>query len=183
MDTEFTFAAGFNAPPFFAQDKVVIIAYNKDNNSLNYAGKTNSQLQLQNQFPLKLSHKDLDDFTFPIDPIITLSFKNVITRRTISKGKKRGSVKERWTEDDVDITISGVFINNDDAYPEEVNKVRAFFEQHSAIDVTCTLLNDRGINQIAIESLNLPFTKGKNNQAFEIKAFSDDVFTLLIEDN
>ena len=129
----------------------------------------------------KFKCKGLDDFTFPIDPVISLGFKNVITRRTVSKGTKRGSVKERWTEDDVDITISGVFISNDDTYPVEVDKLRAFFQKHTAIDVVCTLLNERDITQIAIESINFPFTKGTNNQAIEIKAYSDDVFQLLIE--
>lgn len=183
MDTNFSFTIGTSEPPIFLQDKVVIIAYDQNNKSLNYYGKTNSPLKLQNQFPLTFKVKGLDDFTFPIDPIITLGMKNVIVRRTVSKGTKRGSVKERWTEDDVDITISGVFISDDDTYPVEVDKVRAFFQQHRAIDVVCTLLNDRDITQIAVESFNLPHTKGKNNQAFEIKAFSDDVFQLLIEDN
>lgn len=182
MDSKFTFATGFNLPPFFAKDKVVIVAYDKDKNSLNYYGKTDGALQVQNQYPLTFQCKGLKDFTFPIDPVITLGFKNVITRRTVSKGTNRGSVKEHWTEDDVDITISGVFISKDGSYPKEVNQVREFFKQHQAIDVLCTLLNELDIKMIAIESFDLPFTKGKNNQAFEIKAYSDDVFQLL-EDN
>ncbi|MEI6683427.1 MAG: DUF6046 domain-containing protein [Bacteroidota bacterium] len=181
METDHTFATGYNLPPFFLQDMVVIMAYDKNDKSLNYVGKTDSPLKLQHQFPLTFKVKGLEDFTFPIDPIITMGFKNVITRRTVSKGTKRGSIKERWTEDDVDITISGVFISEDGTYPVEVDKLRAFFEQHTAIDVVCTLLNERNINQIAIESFELPFTKGKDNQAFQIKAFSDDVFQLLIE--
>jgi hypothetical protein len=179
MDVNFTFASGYNLPPFFAKDKVVIVSVDKDNKAIN----TDGMSQVQNQYPLTFKCKGLDDFTFPIDPIITLGFKNVITRRNVSKGDKRGSVKERWTEDDVDITISGVFISKDDSYPEEVGKLQAFFKQRQAIDVVCKLLNERQVNQIAIESLDLPFTKGMNNQAFEIKAYSDDVFTLLIEDN
>ncbi len=182
MDINPTYAAGFNLPPFYAKDKVVIIAYDKERNSLDYAGETNSIFQVQHQYPLTFKCKGLTDFKFPIDPVITLGFKNVITRRTVSKGTKRGSVKEHWTEDDVDITISGVFISDDDTYPKEVDQVRAFFKQHQAIEVFCTLLNDRDIETIAIESFDLPFTKGVCNQAFEIKAYSDDAFKLLIED-
>jgi hypothetical protein len=132
-------------------------------------------------YNLKFKCKGLKDFTFPINPVIALGFKNVITRRTISKGTKRGSVKERWTEDDVDITISGVFISSDGSYPKEVDQLRSFFKQHNAIDVVCTLLNERDITQISIESYDLPFTKGGDTQAFEIKAYSDDVYQLLIE--
>ena len=181
MDSNFTFAAGFNLPPFYAKDKVVIVRYDKDRNSIDYSGQTDSALQVQHQYPLTLKCKGLPDFTFPIDPVITLGFKNVITRRTVSKGTKRGSVKEHWTEDDVDITISGVFISTDGSYPKEVNQLREFFKQHTAIEVHCDLLNGHDINSIAIESFDLPFTKGTNNQAFEIKAYSDDAFNLLIE--
>lgn len=134
-----------------------------------------------NQFPLTLRAQGLDDFTFPLDPFISVSFKNIITRRTISKGTGRGSVKERWTEDDADISISGTFINRDGDYPAEVNMLRKFFEKHEAIDVTCTLLNEKDIFKIAIESLEFAHTKGPENQKFEIKAYSDDVFQLLIE--
>lgn len=133
-----------------------------------------------NQFPLTLE-SDGVKFTFPIDPIITLGFKNVITRRTVSKGDKRGSVKERWSEDDVDITISGVFISSDESYPAEVDQLRKFFMKKKSVNVTCTLLNNLNIQQIAIESYNLPFTKGTRNQAYEIKAYSDEPFQLLIE--
>jgi hypothetical protein len=178
MDTNNTKAIGYNLPPFFAKDKVVIVSVDRDKKSIN----TNGLLQVQNQYPLTFKCQGLTDFTFPIDPVITLGFKNVITRRTVSKGTKRGSVKEHWTEDDVDITISGVFISDDDTFPKEVNQVREFFKQHQAIEVYCTLLNDRDIDTIAIESFDLPFTKGICNQAFEIKAYSDDAFKLLIED-
>ena len=50
----------------------------------------------------------LDDFKFPLDPIISLASKNIITRRYVNKTKTRGSIKERWSQDDWEITISGV---------------------------------------------------------------------------
>jgi hypothetical protein len=172
-------APGYKLPPFWDLKKGVVIV------KLDSEGKitTSAQNEIPSQFPLTFKCEGLEDFTFPIEPIISLSFKNVITRRTVSKGSKRGSVKERWSEDDVDITISGIFINTEDenVYPKEVDKVRAFFQQHFSIDVECELLNDRGINKISIADLNLPPTKGQNNQAFEIKAYSDDIFELLLD--
>lgn len=180
MDTRITFAAGMNFPSIFPQGKVVVVSYDTNNDILNNG--EGSAVNARNQYPLTFKVDGLPDFKFPIDPIISLSFKNVITRRIVSKGTKRGSVKERWTEDDVDITITGVFINEDDDNPpQEIDQLRAFFEQHKAIDVVCTLLTNHDITKIAIESLDLPFTKGIRNQTFQIKAYSDDVFQLLIE--
>jgi len=134
-----------------------------------------------NQFPLSFKANGLSEFIFPLDPFISVSLKNIITRRTISKGNKRGTVKERWTEDDAEITISGTFQSTDGSYPKEVEQLRNYFNKHEAIDVACTLLNEKDILKIAIESLDFPHTKGADTQQFEIKAYSDDVFQLLIE--
>ena len=166
---------GFALPPFVLSGKTVVIV--DTNGNMNVDGYNASGTQ----YPLTLRAEGLEDFTFPIDPIISLSFKNIIAKRTVAKGKQRGTVKERWTQDDVEINISGVFISKDGDYPTEVAKLQAFFDQHKAIDVICDLLNQRNINQIVIEGLELPHTKGAENQSFSIKAVSDDVFQLLIE--
>jgi hypothetical protein len=177
MDNNHVIATGFSLPPYFLRGKVVII------NTENESGKIslNGFQPSGKQYPLTLRAQGLNDFTFPLDPIISVSMKNIITRRTVAKGKKRGTVKERWTEDDAEITITGVFISPDGEYPAEVEQLRAFFNQHQAIDVICDILNQKDINQIVIESLDFPHTKGEENQSFEIKAYSDDVFQLLIE--
>jgi len=112
-----------------------------------------------------------------------LSFKNSITRRQVAKGNTRGTIKESWTQDDVEITISGIFINEANAYPDEVKLLMQYFNLHKSIKVTCSLINAHEIDYIAIESIDLPFTKGSNNQAFQIKAYSDDVFELLKQTN
>ncbi|MDD2962572.1 MAG: DUF6046 domain-containing protein [Bacteroidales bacterium] len=135
-----------------------------------------------NPYPITLMADGLEDFTFPIDPLINLSFKNIITRRTVAKGKNRGTVKERWTQDDVEITISGVFINADGYYPPEVYQLMDYANHPGAVEVICDYLNQRDIFYIAIETVSLPHTKGIENQAYEIKAVSDDVFQLLIEE-
>lgn len=163
-------------PPFLGVGHVTVMAADRSD-----LPQMADQYRGSNQFPLTFQAEGLPDFTFPIDPIITLGFKNVIARRNVAKGDTRGTVKERWTEDDVDITISGIFISADDKYPAEVNQLREFFKQRKSVKVVCSLLNDLDINQIAIESYDLPFTKGGNNQAFEIKAYSDDFSQLLIE--
>lgn len=180
METTKVFAPGFNLPPILFKDKVVVIN-NTGNSSLEFAGQSSGSLVVTRQFPLTFKVIGLAPFTFPIDPFISLSLRNVITRRTVAKGKIRGTIKERFTIDDVEITISGVFISNQDTYPEEVDKLREYCEFPVSVQVICSLLNDRGIDSIAIESLDLPATSGVNNQAFQIRAFSDDIINLLIK--
>jgi hypothetical protein len=122
-------------------------------------------------------------FIFPNPPIISLSSKNIITRRYVSKGNKRGSVKERWSEDDWDITINGLLqSDNNFTYTEYLKQLLPYCREKKSISVTCDLLiSVFGITRIAIESYDFPFTKGEENQGFSIKAFSDDIHELLIE--
>lgn len=179
MEVKKVIAKGYQLPPFWDKKKVQVVNVSDGTMQLSNNSITPSQ------YPLTFKAADKDPFTFPIDPIITLNFKNIIIRRNVAKGKYRGSVKERWSEDDVDITISGVLINTEDetAMPKELDELRKYCQLNTSIEVECSLLNGRDIFKIAIESLNLPATKGQNNQTYEIKAYSDDIFELLIDEN
>lgn len=179
MDRNLVIAPGINLPPLLFKQKVVIINYSKSDGSLMVGG--DEPVVVRKQFPLTFKAPGLKPFQFPIDPFISVSFKNIITRRSVAKGDKRGTVKERWTEDDAEINISGVLIADDDHYPDDVFTLQKYFETRQAIGAECRVLNDLGITSIVIESFDLPFTKGVENQAFTIKAYSDDVFNLLIE--
>jgi len=120
------------------------------------------------------------DFDFPVDPIISLSSKNIITRRYVNKSGMRGTIKERWSQDDWDITISGVIIEPDaDAMKNILLELRKYCESPKSVDVKCMVLSATDITKISIESLDLPFTKGVENQTFVIKAYSDNEYTLL----
>ena len=177
MDSQVIFAKAFDLPPVFIQGKVAIVSYQDQRDAL-----MSQERQAVNQYPLTLKAPGLDDYTFPIDPLVSIAMKNIITRRQVAKGEKRGTIKERWTEDDAEITITGILIGPDETYPEdEVSRLQAFYGQRRAIDVECAQLNDRGIQQIAIERLELPHTKGAANQAFMITAYSDDADELLTE--
>lgn len=176
METNVVIAPGINLPPVWLKDKVVVI--NMHNGNIN---ESEDSAIVSQQYPLTFSCDGLDDFTFPIDPIISLSFSNIIIRRHVAKGSKRGSIKERWSEDDVSITITGVLASKQGNYPTAVKHLREYFEYRGKIDVFSPLLNSHNIFSIAIESLDLPPTKGLENQSFQIKAYSDDVFNLLIE--
>lgn len=188
-------ATGYNLPPYFLNNKVVVINPDTMNDVdmevdvVNYEKETGKVsiatdfTGIRYQYPLTFKSPLLNDFAFPIDPFISLSFKNTITRRQVAKGSTRGTVKERWTEDDVEITITGIFISDDNTMPEAVSRLHEYFELHESIEVECALLNSRYIYRIVIESLDFPHTKGSGNQAFQIKAYSDDVFQLLVKTN
>lgn len=131
---------------------------------------------------------DIDgvEWRLPVDPLISVNGKNVIKRRYVSKAGKdgrRGSVKECWSQDDYDITIAGVLIAEDNAsLIEMLNNLQKVCQKAEAVSVYCEFLNNAntfGIQKIAIESYDFPFTKGMENQSFTIKAYSDDSYELL----
>lgn len=131
---------------------------------------------------------DIDgvEWRLPVDPLISVNGKNVIKRRYVSKAGKdgrRGSVKECWSQDDYDITIAGVLIAEDNAaLVELMDKLQKICAKAEAVSVYCEFLNNAntfGIQKIAIESYDFPFTKGMENQSFTIKAYSDDSYELL----
>lgn len=126
---------------------------------------------------------DTITYTFPLDPIISLQGKNIIVRRYVSKRKYGGSIKERWSQDDWELTISGTIIGEAEHVGEHVKTIHKICsESKQGVEISCDFINDYvGINRIAIESFDFPFTKGVENQDLIIKAYSDDVYNLLIE--
>lgn len=120
-------------------------------------------------------------WTFPIDPVITISGSNNIVKRSVLKTNNgtitRGTIKELWSQNDYDITISGLFINSayDNKIPtDNLLKLRSYCEGRQTVLVMSDLFTVFNIKRIAIESFELPFTAGKANQQFTIKAVSDD---------
>lgn len=137
------------------------------------------------RFPLELSLVDREDWWLvPIEPLITLTGRNIIVRRQVSKGKIRGSIKERWTQDDYQVKIEGALMDlKRDDYPrDDVQKLRNFCEA-AKLKVRCPLFEIFSINQIVVESYDFPFTKGIQNQQYTINAYSDDTYKLLLKNN
>lgn len=80
------------------------------------------------------------------------------------KGQIRGSIKERWTQDDYSVRIEGILMGMDGKYPEaDVAKLRSFCEA-GHVKALNPLLEIFGISQLAIESWDIPFTSGTINQ-------------------
>ena len=144
----------------------------------------------QNQFfPFSFrSSKDENWYLLPWEPMINISGGNTIIKRNIAKSGKNliGSIKERWSTDDYEITITGAFYGDkllgksSQTYPRfEMEKLRDYLLTPEAIEVLCEPLQILNINKIVIESVSFPFTKGENVQAYEIKALSDFPYDLL----
>ena len=125
------------------------------------------------------------EWRLPVDPLVSVSGKNVIKRRYVAKSSNRGSIKECWSQDDYDVNISGVIIAEDAVkLAEHLSNLRKVCNMAESVEIVSEFLNNPstfGINRIAIESYDFPFTKGLENQSFTINAYSDDSYKLLEE--
>lgn len=146
----------------------------------------------QQFFPLSFSVDNRNTwYLLPYEPFISVYGKNTIIRRNVAKIKNSiGSVKERWSQADYEITITGVLIGDflkgdvSRCFPRtDFERLRRILTTAKQIDVQCPLLELLGINQIVIEDFSFPFSKGENVQAYEIKAYSDFPYQLLIDRN
>lgn len=143
-------------------------------------------------FPLKFSFSDEGvKWLFPYEPMLTISSGNVIAESNVAKQGDafRGTVKERWSMKDWDITITGVLFGSlmngraEDCFPSK--KLKELFEfliAAKSIYIYNHALLELGILKVVIYDYSFPFTKGENVQAYEIKCKSDDAFDLLIKD-
>lgn len=149
----------------------------------------------QQFFPLSMSiDKGKTYFRLPYEPLISISGKNVIAKRRVAKWNAEnskqltGTIKERWSQDDYEITITGVLMgallkgNFEDCYPRaDFEKLKKALTNSKEIWINCPPLELLGINKIAVDDFSYPFTKGENVQAYEIKACSDYSYNLLME--
>jgi len=144
-------------------------------------------------FPLKMSVDGSNWFLLPYEPIINVSGGNEVVKRNVAKWKKdishkRGTIKERWSQKDYSINITGVLMGNqldgkfEESFPrEDFQKLKALLESATEIHVNCPLLELLDIHKIVIEDFDFPFSKGENVQGYSIKAISDDAYNLLTE--
>ncbi len=154
--------------------------------------------EAQQFFPFWFVDDAGNKWLLPYEPMVTISGKNTIIRRNVAKARSTtkngisigGSIKERWNQADYEITITGVLIGSlltgsvQDCYPiKDFERLRDIMITPKSIKVFCEPLQLLGINQIVIEDFSFPFTKGENVQAYEIKAYSDFDYKLLLDIN
>ncbi|MCC2590362.1 DUF6046 domain-containing protein [Chryseobacterium sp. MFBS3-17] len=152
--------------------------------------RNDRRIQEENQFfPFSFrASADENWWLLPWEPMINIEASNSITRRTVAKAGKNqiGSIKERWSTEDYNITITGALYGDRmmgksaQTYPRyEMEKLRDYLLTPEAIEVMCEPLQILNINRIVIESVSFPFTKGEDVQAYEIRAISDFPYDLI----
>ena len=181
---------GGKVPPYWLMGKTVLREV--DNNDFSgLRGMTDEELEdivrtnalgipMVMPLSLRLDVEGAEEWLLPEEPMISITGQNIITRRHVSKVRLWGSIKERWTQDDYTVMVEGLLLGRDGRYPKnDVERLRRYCEA-GKVKVLCPLLEIFGITQIAIESWDIPFTSGTTNQNYEITAYSDDIYKLLI---
>ncbi len=138
------------------------------------------------QMPCRIGDTERTLWLLPYEPKIAVRGKNVITRRMIAKRKEGGygTVKELWTKDDWEVIIYGTLFdhNRPNELPTEyISKLSSLCSLGKPLIIDNALLAALGIGQIAIADYRFPETPGIGYQNFEIVAYSDSNFNLLIE--
>ena len=134
---------------------------------------------------VKLSNGNENYWQLPWEPLVSVNGGNVIVKRNVAKAKNfGGTIKERWAQDDWEITIEGDFMNEDStAYPKAaVEQLKAICEAEDTVDVQHELLNSLGITRMVIQDYSFPFTTGPENQRWTVKALSDKGWELLVKE-
>lgn len=128
----------------------------------------------------QLEEPGAKEWEFPVEPMVSVQCQHILTRRHVSKGKVRGSIKERWTQDDYTIHIEGILMSKDGKYPKDDVAILKNFCEKGQVKALSVFLEVFGISQVAISSWSFPFTSGATNQNYTIEAYSDDVARLLV---
>lgn len=133
-------------------------------------------------FPLRLKTEEegSEEWLVPFEPTVTVRSENLIKHRYVNKGRVKGSIKERWTQNNYSVTIEGTLSSRDGDYPEsDVSKLVKHCEA-AKLTVLHPLLEILGISHIVVERWTLPHTDGKSHQRYRIDACSDDIYKLLL---
>ncbi len=153
-------------------------------------------------FPLSFSFTEGGQkWMFPYEPMINISSGNNIIKRNVAKlspknesltGKFEtsfGTVKERWSRKDFEISVTGVLIGSimqgtaQDCFPKkQMIALFDFLTYAKEIFIYCEPLEILGITKVVVEDYSFPFTKGENVQAYDIKLVSDTATTLLLRE-
>ncbi len=134
------------------------------------------------QCPLSIGTQGMGMWQLPLDPMIGVQSKTIISRRYVAKSQRRGSIKELWSMDDWDVDISGVLIGeSNEELQHLVGKLREYCQVGESLMVECEYLSEAfDIQRLVVESYDFPHTKGMTNQTFRLKCYSDEDYDLLI---
>lgn len=148
--------------------------------------------KVENQFfPLSFRRRSESEayFTLPYEPIISISSTNNIVKRTVAKNVDiPGTIKERFSQGDYKITITGSLFGEksvgrqEECFPREhFELLKQYCTHPQGLEVRCEPLQLLGINHIVVEEFRFPFTKGENVQAYIMECVSDFTADFLLE--
>ncbi len=123
-----------------------------------------------------------ESWQFPIDPIISISGKNIITKRNVCKTNQnnwRGSIKELWSQDDYNINITGIFVG--ETAENDIAKLKDLINYQGDVYLHCNIFEQLDIYSLVIESFDIKETF-PGRYEYSLKCLSDDAYELLIED-
>ena len=105
--------------------------------------------------------------------------KNIVKTTILGRS---GTIKEYIADGDYVINMKGIITGSNGVYPkEQVNNLFQFLKLKKNLKITSPYLNDIfGINEIVIESYDMPQTEGGYSyQVFNINALSDYAYEIL----
>jgi len=88
---------------------------------------------------------------------------------------RNGSIKEYISDDDYNITITGIIAGGNNVYPKnEVLALKKVLDSPVAINVNSWFLNQFGVHSFVVKDYNFNQEAGRNSQqSFSISAISD----------
>lgn len=164
---------------------------------LNTIPEVDSIPENKQYFPLSFSFAENGTkWTFPFEPMISISGGNTIKNSNVSKhgldkkgNQLAGTTKTRLYRKDYEITITGTLMGKqlqgkyEDCFPKkQMTDLFKYLIHSGSLFVYSHPLEILGINHIVIEDYSFPFTKGENMQAYEIKALSDYPYSLIVKE-
>jgi hypothetical protein len=143
--------------------------------------KSKNLLGIDIEMPLKLETPDGEMWEFPVEVLVNVKGSHKRIDRYPLRGKGSGTHKERWSMDDYTVEIKGVLVDlKNGAYPEQDSLILREIMEYGQGWVECPLLRIWGIERLAYDSWDIPFTTGVPLQEFSISAKSDNLFNQLL---
>ena len=121
-------------------------------------------------------------YTFPGWAMIDVSQNKVIVKTPING--RHGTIKEYIYKDDYKVTIRGIIATDGIHYPyKEKMELQSLYNVNASIEIVSRTLNDLGVRDIVMESLDFSDVEGMNNLCtFSINAVSDKGVLLEIKE-
>lgn len=121
-------------------------------------------------------------WTLPVEPVVSLRGKRNVAISNVLKKTRRGSIKEYWSIDDYEITITGaLWTNAEGVYPaEQVARLKKILESKEPVMIESMLTDAFGVHYIVPLSWDFGDDKGVEWQNYRITAISDNEHDLVI---